>query len=356
MLKVKRLLIISVLVIAVFSLTGCVQVNNKNQASTTDGGIFKTTNKGVSWQQKVAVPTVSGKPKLFTGANVNVLVKDPGDDNALYLGTLGNGLYYTYDRANSWQYADGLGQRTIRTIEVDPNDKCTVYVAIGNKVFKTTDCSRSWEQVYFDNETKVNVNAIAVDHTDSNIVYIGVSRGDVIKSFDGGASWQTIYRIKKTIKKIIMDPNNSLRLFVVAQSKGVLFTVDGGSNWDDMNKVLKDTELGVNIKDMLFIKGEPEKMFIATRFGILITVDNGENWDKLDLLQPDKKAEINSIAVNPQNTNELYYVTNTTFYHSVDRGVNWTTIKLPTSKAAVELLINNSNPNELYMGVRSIED
>lgn len=349
-------MIIPTLIIAVFSLTGCVQANKGSQESATDGGVFVSTDKGSTWKQKVSVPTVSGQPRVFTGANINVMVKDPGDDKAFYIGTMGNGLFYTYDKAATWNFADGLGQKTIRDIAVDPNDKCTIYAAIGNKVFKSSDCNRSWDQVYFDNDPKVNVNAISIDHADSRIVYIGVSRGDVIKSQDGGESWQTIYRVKKTIRKIIMDPNNSLRLYVVAKTKGVLYTVDGGGNWDNMNKVLKDAALGTNIKDILFIKGEPAKMFVATRFGILITMDNGENWEKLDLLPPDQKAEVNAIAVNPENTDELYYVTNTTFYRSTDRGVNWTTIKLPTTRAAVELLINDSKPNELYMGVMSIQD
>jgi photosystem II stability/assembly factor-like uncharacterized protein len=355
MLRTKKFLIISFLLFVVFSLSGCVQAKKSSGTSTIDGGVFKTTNKGLTWQQKVAVPTISGKPLQFTGANVSAFVKDPSDDNAYYLGTKGNGLYYTYDGAKSWTFAANLGQKTVLAIAVDPNDKCNVYATIGNKVFKTTDCNRNWEQVYFDNDVKATINAIGIDPVNSKIVYVGISSGDVIKSLDGGASWQTIHRVKSPVLKIIIDSNNGQRLFIVSKSKGVFYTTDGGNSWNDLNKILKETELGTNVKDIIFIKGQPEKMFIATKSGILITEDNGGKWDKLDLLPPDQKAEINAIAVNQANTNEIYYVTNTTFYSSIDRGVSWKTVKLPTSRSAVELLISNTNPNELYMGVLSVE-
>ncbi|GAF89261.1 unnamed protein product, partial [marine sediment metagenome] len=46
---------------------------------------------------------------------------------------------------------------------------------------------------------------------------------------------------------------------------------------------------------------------------------------------------------------------NTTFYRSLDSGENWTTKKLPTTRAGWKLLIDPDNPDIIYMGVRSIK-
>jgi len=58
------------------------------------------------------------------------------------------------------------------------------------------------------------------------------------------------------------------------------------------------------------------------------------------------------MAVNPQNTQEIYYVTNTTFYRSLDGGENWKTIKMPTSAIGWKLLIDPKEPNIIYLGIK----
>ena len=51
----------------------------------------------------------------------------------------------------------------------------------------------------------------------------------------------------------------------------------------------------------------------------------------------------------------IYYVTNTTFYRSLDGGINWSSNKLPTSRAGVKLLIDSKNPSIIYLAVRQIK-
>jgi photosystem II stability/assembly factor-like uncharacterized protein len=84
-------------------------------------------------------------------------------------------------------------------------------------------------------------------------------------------------------------------------------------------------------------------MFIATEKVILRSSDNGYTWENIKLIQPEKDAIINAIAVNPQNSNEIYYVTNTTFFRSSDAGITWTTKKLPTKRSGRVLLIDFKN-------------
>ena len=102
------------------------------------------------------------------------------------------------------------------------------------------------------------------------------------------------------------------------------------------------------------VKSETDTIFLATAYGLLKSGDKGVTWEQIQVIPPEKKATINALAVNPENSQEIYYVTNTTFYRSVDGGENWSSRKLPTSRAGWKLLIDPKNPSIIYMGVRKL--
>ena len=60
------------------------------------------------------------------------------------------------------------------------------------------------------------------------------------------------------------------------------------------------------------------------------------------------------MALNPQNADEVYYITNTTFYRSLDGGKNWTT-KLLTSRVGSDLSVDPKDGNLIYLGVKTVK-
>jgi len=349
----KKFLIIAIVLVAL-STSGCIKFKTANDASDTNGGVFKTVNMGNTWAQKVLIPTVTGQPKSFAGVNVSSFFMDPSDKGALYFGSVGNGMFYTYDGANNWQIAGSLEKATVKDVAIDPDSKCIIYTAIGNKVFKSIDCNRTWRQVYFDNDMKATVSAIAIDHYDTSNIYIAISRGDVVKSTNGGEGWNTVYRPKNYIKSIIIDSNDSRNVFLISNDKGIFRTKDGGESWNSMENlqnVLKEQKLGSNIRNLKIIKGSQGIMFAATQLGLLKTVDDGENWERIPIIPTEKKAVINDFDLDQKDYNKIFYVTNTTFYRSLDGGENWTTIKLPTSRYGMRLIVDPSDSNIIYMAV-----
>ncbi len=349
----KFYLLVIILFTITITITGCISFKTDNSTSAVDGGVFKTVNKGNTWQQKVLIPTISGTPKNFSGINVVSMAMDPSDSKAIYFGSEGNGLFYTYDAGDNWQIAKSLGQGTIKAVAIDPHAKCIIYAAIGNRLYKSSDCNRTWLPVYYDNDLKIVVDAIAIDHYNSANVYIGVSRGDIIKSSDYGENWQTIKRLPGQIKKIIIDPNDSRNIYVIIANRGIYYSNDGGINWDDLNAVLNESKIGLDVRDLTLIKDESNTMFLATYYGLLKSNDKGKTWEKIELIPPEGNATINALAINPTNVKEIYYVTNTTFYSSIDGGASWATKKLPTTRAGWKLLIDPESPNAIYMGVKS---
>ncbi len=354
---VKKILTFTLLFMISISTSACLQVNTgqNKQVIIPDGGFFISSNKGSSWEQRTDILTTSGVAKNFSLDGVSTIAVDPNDSRAIYYGTVGQGMLYTYNRGISWQLAKNLGSgpATIKSIAVDPKNTCTVYATIGQKIFKTENCSRSWELIFTENEARIEVTTVTVDHFNPNNIYATLSRGDVIKSINGGESWQTVYRFGKKISKFYIDPNDSRRMYAVVNKDGFYRSDDSASSWQNIDNIFDEFEIDDNVVDLQIFQGQPNLIFLATQRGIIKSLDRGKTWEQLSLLPPEKKASIVSIAVNPEDSSEIYYVTGATFYKSIDGGANWTPRSLPSTKQAGILFLDQEDSNILYLGLKS---
>lgn len=355
----QKLIILGALILIIPLLSGCtVKLGGtaNTTSSATDGGIFKSVNKGVAWVQKNAISNALGKPMTFSSMDTNVLARDPSDRNALYLGLVGEGMIYTYDAGESWQRVSILGRVTPRAIAVDPLNHCVLYTAIDNKLYKTVDCTRTWSQTYFDNDVSLKINAILIDSKNSRNVYMGNSRGDIMQSDDSGASWRVISRVQNIkVTKLMMSPYDNKIIFAGTETKGVYRSKDGGVTWENLDKSLKEFKDVYTFKGLVFSKVTAGRIFLANRYGILQSDNYGDTWKNIQLLTPEEKATINAIAVGAKTDLEMYYTTNTTFYSTNDGGATWTAKKLPTARAGWVLDTDPVDANIIYMGTMTIK-
>lgn len=360
------LLLLGVVLLSSACSISTTSLNGSSPATTDkDASVFLSTDRGDTWRVMTGIANASGRLDNINNINVNLMTMDPQDSLAIYLASYNNGLYYTYNITNGWNKVNNLTNGTVNDLKVDPKNKCVIYAAVTNRLYRSNDCARTWNQVYFDNNPAVNVSTVAVDQFDTNIIYIGTSRGEIIKSVDSGGSWQTIQRMDEGVARLIISPLDS-RLIFLATAKNRIFSFSPRSGqdssaplnsnpnslvdkWTDLNAVLADYNLGSSFKDFV-ICSQDGTMFIATDKLILRSPDNGITWESIKLIQPEKDAIINALAVNPRNSQEIYYVTNTTFFRSIDGGLTWTTKKLPTKRAGRELLIDFDHPTVIYLG------
>ena len=347
----KKNILISIIIIALFITTGCSIKFGSGDRNI--GGIFKTIDRGNNWTNTSLIPTKTGTPQSISRVNANILTIDPSDNQALYFGSVENGLFYSFDSANTWKVAYGLNRVAINSIAVNPNSKCIIYATSANKVYKSVDCNRNWTQVYYDNDPEVQITYVAVDNYNGSNVYIGTSRGEIIKSLDAGASWQTINRFKDKILKISINPFDT-RLIFVATAKSVYRSENSGNTWIDLGETLADFQYTSDFKDLVMSKAKKGLIFLATGYGLLRSEDYGYSWKKIELITPKKGATINSIGISATNTKIIYYVTNTTFYSSLDSGRTWSTIKLPTTRAGWNLVVDPKNDKVVYMSVKEL--
>ncbi len=326
---------------------GCIQFTGSAPAGN-DGGVFKSANKGVNWTQKSAVASV-GAPQSIAALNITGIFFDPSDQNALYAGTQDKGLFYSYARGESWMHADALGPIYIRSVAVNPGDKCMLFVATGNRVARSADCARTWSNTYLDARNDTRITGVVVDFFNNANVLASTSSGDFLKSTDQGASWSNVKRFDNEITQFMMSSADSRVIYVVTKSKGLWRTTDGGANWTDLTPKLGNFAGALDNMILVEDRATPNALLLASNYGLVRSTDGGDSWKAVPLLTPPGSTIVSALAVNPKSSNEIYYSTSNTLYRTIDGGAKWITARLPTSRTATELVVDPNDPNTVYM-------
>ncbi|HBK34728.1 MAG: Glycosyl hydrolase [Candidatus Uhrbacteria bacterium GW2011_GWE2_40_58] len=345
----RILKLFSLLSLLLFTGVGCF---GGSATSSTDGGIFLSADGGDKWQQLTTVLTAEGIGTLAT-SQVLTMEIDPQDTQTIYVGTLQRGLLYTYDGGVSWMRprTESLKEGKIRDVEVDPTDECTVYVTKDERLYKTTNCSRDFDsEVYVETRSGVMITRVAVDWYNPDILWLGLSNGDILKSESGGTTWKTSISTGSYITSLLVNNADSRTILAATESDGLYKSQDQGASWTHIEKELSDYSQA-NYVNFLVQTNVGDKVLAATKYGLISSTDFGSTWSKIDLLSAPGQVIIRALAMDPENADTIYYSAASTFYRSLDGGQTWTTDKLPTTRLPQYLLVNPENPSQVYLSV-----
>ena len=149
------------------------------------------------------------------------LAIDPLPPTTLYAGTLG-GVFKSTDGGVSWRAVNsGLTSFFVTDLVIDPLTPTTLYAGtLAGGVFKSTDGGGNWSAVNV-GLTKTYVRALAIDPLTPTTLYAGRSGGHVFKSTNGGGSWSALNSdpAHRSIVLLAIDPLTSDTLYSATEQK-----------------------------------------------------------------------------------------------------------------------------------------
>lgn len=239
-------------------------------AGSASGGIWRSTNAGVSWTNLTPnLPNLSTNCLAMAMSNQNVIYAGTGEGYGNTGRVMGNGIFKSTNRGSSWQLLPSTAN--------DPNFAF--------------------------------VNRIVVSPTNENILVAAVASG-IMRSTDGGASWTRTLTTSGLCQQVIAAPNNPNTLYAAVNIGQVWKSVDGGINWTAASNGLNGSRVELAIVPQNANKIYASVEVSSTESYIFMSDDAAASWQKVD----DGKATNylagqgwydNCIAVSPSNENTV---------------------------------------------------
>ncbi len=356
---------------------------------TSVGGVFKTTDSGMSWE-----PIFDNAGSLSIGN----LAIDPQNPETIYVGTgeangsatsgafFGDGIYRSTNGGATWENIGLEDSQHIGRIVVDPQNSNRIFAAVagtlyekGNNrgLYRTDDGGQSWTNVLFMSDSTSCIDVV-VHPENPNIVYAatweriryayqrdyGGPTSGLHRSTDGGNTWVQLEnglppsteetgRIGLTISA--SNPDILYASFttnpISNQFEGIYKTTNGGDNWTQTNDY---DLLGLYASFGWFfgnIRVDPNNPDIVYAMGVTNyrSLDGGQSWEYF--LDDDMHVDFHAWEVHPQNSNRIVVGNDGGVYISDDMGQTWQHPQLPITQF-YECEIDNSLPYRYYGGTQ----
>jgi photosystem II stability/assembly factor-like uncharacterized protein len=330
--------------------------------SASPGGVFKTSDGGVTWRAYNQGLT-SLRAAAKAGGGHHALVIAPAAPQRLYLAPPGRGVYRSDDGGDSWRLAFGqegeLQTARVETLLVAPEDPDVVYAGTDAGVWRTVNGGGIW--VPFDNglPPDLGVRSLAWSQVSTTTLRLyagshgyGVYRREAFQAEE--TSWQQtppMNRQGPNRASLLFHPSDPNTLYLATSPAGVYKTSDGGLSWREHN-----AGLGTGgVLTLIFHPEEPHILYAGTPEGIMHSVDGGGSWAPWAVGWPTQRRVL-SIAFDPADPNTIYACahqpeTGSSLMKSSDGGLTWSEILigLDPTQAFYTVLVDRFDPQAIYL-------
>jgi photosystem II stability/assembly factor-like uncharacterized protein len=239
-------------------------------AGSRDQGIFKSTDKGMTWQPKNEGITYPWWMRLAMDAN---------NTEVLYASSQ-NGLFRTLDGAESWTQVD-FGYPEASFVVTDPRDSDVVYVAPPALygLLKSDDAGHTWRRAD-EGLGAIPPTCLAIDSSQPDKLYAGTWRAVIYKSTDGATRWFELGLRGVITYQLTAAPPDSSRI-LAATDLGTYQSEDAGMSWSVITPPQPETTLFTSVA---IDPDDAGHVLAGTNAqGLWETFDGGQNWNVLDI-------------------------------------------------------------------------
>jgi photosystem II stability/assembly factor-like uncharacterized protein len=214
-------------------------------SNSKDRGIYKTTDGGITWKKVLFVNEMTGCAEISMDmSNPSIMYAAMWEHGRkpwqVISGGPGSGLYKSTDGGDTWTPLKSglpkeLGKMAIAVCRSNPEK---VYALIESDsetekggLYVSTDAGDSWSQVSDDNHIIQRAwyyIELFVDPKNENLLY--VMSAPMLKSIDGGKTWEDVSNTHGDYHNLWINPNNTDNM-IVSDDGGSAISFNGGKTW-----------------------------------------------------------------------------------------------------------------------------
>ena len=325
----------------------------------TGGGLWKTTNGGVTWSV-----VTDGQ---LTSASVGAVAVAPSNPDVVYIGmgeselrgniAQGDGVYKSTDAGKTWTHVGFTDSQTIAKIRIHQTNPDIVFVAVFGHpggpntergIYRTKDGGKTWEKVLsrddktggievnFDpNNPQVLYASLWEAYRVSNMMSSGGPGSGLFKSTDGGDHWTELSRNPGMPKGVLgkigvtVSPVDSKRVYAQVETGdgGTFLSDDAGATWKRVSEN-RDVRQRAFYYTRLYADPKDKDTVYAPNVMFMKTTDAGKNWKMLMVPHGDN----HDMWIDPTNPKRFIVGNDGAATVTTDGGQTWTPLTQPTAQ------------------------
>jgi photosystem II stability/assembly factor-like uncharacterized protein len=324
----------------------------------TREGVVTIARAASASEWKVAHRTITDK-------HISAIIKEP-ESGLIFAGAFHGAVQVSKDDGKTWEArANGMTQHNVYSLAAKRIDD-RVRVFAGTEpahLFVTDDLGVNWKEIpslrsvpsvpkwSFPAPPHIgHVKHINFDPENSATIYASVEVGGLLRSTDGGDSWEEFPSLYEDVHRLMIHPSNPKFLYGVT-GRGLYVSSDGGASWEQWTR--REDEIGGYPDGFVFRPSDPKLILMTaahdapgtwrtTHFAgarISRSKDGGRSWEILRNGLPDRlQASIEAFCLEEAGDSTAVFAATTSgdIFCSNDLGDSWKKIisgLAPISKA-----------------------
>jgi len=341
----------------------------------TGGGVWKTDDAGISWQNV--------SDGHFGVGSIGAIAVSSSNPNVVYVGTgtacvrgvsnsHGDGVYKSMDGGETWSHLGLKNTRHISKVIIHPDNPDHVYVAAqgtpwtGSKergIYRSMDGGKTWEQIFFVDEL-ASASDLSMDMTNPRVLYAafwhhqrlpwqvrsGGPGSGIYKSTDGGDSWDKLEKgLPEEMGKtsVAVSPVNPKRVWVLTESNkwGLYRSDDGGKSFTRVNK---DRVLIARSWYYIHVFADPqnENTVYVLNAPVMKSTDGGKTFENVRTPHGDN----HDLWINPHDNQIMINGNDGGANVSFNGGRTWSTQQNQPTAQFYRVITDNRFPYWVYGG------
>ena len=343
---------------------------------TTGGGVWKTEDAGVSWNNI--------SDGYFKTGSVGAVSVSESDNNIVVVGmgespvrgvmtSSGDGVYKSTDAGDTWEHIGLENTKHISQVRIHPNNPDIMYVSAQGSpysgseergIYRTKDGGKNWERVLFVDSSS-GANDLAIDYTNPRVLYAafwdhqrlpwyvrsGGKGSGIWKSVDGGDTWKKLTEglpnsVMGKIGVAVSRANPKLVYAIIESDEGGLYrSDDGGNSWRLIND---ERVLRTRSWYYMHIYADPsdENIVYVLNAPMMKSIDGGKTFSNIQVPHGDNHY----LWINPSNSEVMINSNDGGANISFNSGRSWSTQKNQPTAQFYRVNVDNRFPYWVYGG------
>jgi len=357
--------------------TGVVGKPHTYYMGSTGGGVFKTTDDGITWKNisDGFFKTGSVGAIAVAESDPNIVVVGMGEHAARGVMTsMGDGVYKSMDAGKTWSHLELDKTRHISDVVIHPTNPNIIYVTAQGAqyapskergIYKTTDGGKTWKNILSVNNT-TGASSLSMDMTNPRILYAsmwqhqrypwvmesGGENSGLFKSIDAGTTWTKMkLGLPKDFGKsgISVSRANPDRVFAVIEAagkKGGVYRSDNaGKTWKQVNSNRVNIARSWYYME-IFADPQNENTVYVLNAPVMKSIDGGKSFSNI----PVPHGDNHHLWINPTDNKNLINSNDGGANISFNGGKSWSTQQNQATSQFYRVITDNLVPYNVYGG------